>query len=534
MSVPRPARAGHGDKNPMRIGIDVGGTNTDAVLMDGHRVVAACKCPTSADVRGGIIAALRTLLDRPDMDRRAIDYAVIGTTHFTNAFVQARDLTPVAAIRLGAPATLALPPFAGWPDAMRRAVEGLSAVIAGGHQFDGREISPLDETALLSVARDIRAKGLRAASICSVYSPTNAALELRVEEILGNELPDLGISLSHRIGRIGLLERESATIMNAALLDLAAHVVASFRQAFADLALDIPFYVSQNDGTILNAATVARTPVLTFASGPTNSMRGAALLSGLTDAIVIDIGGTTSDIGVIQAGYPRESNIPVDIGGVRTNFRMPDMLSVGLGGGSLVVEDGDTMRVGPRSVGYRLIEEGLVFGGDVLTATDIAVASGLADIGDASRVGHLDKAMLARARAAIVRLLEDGVDRMKSSSHDVPVVLVGGGAILVEGGLRGVSRIVRLEHGDVANAVGAALAQVGGEVDQIYVYSQVGRDNALAAARKLALSRAVEAGADPATLEIVDIDEVPIDYVPGQAVRVRVKATGNLRAGERL
>lgn len=515
----------------MRIGIDVGGTNTDAVLMDGTRVLAACKSPTSLDVRGGIIQALRTLLDKADVDHGKIDYAVIGTTHFTNAFVQARGLNPVAAIRLGAPTTLALPPYSGWPGAMRSAVEGISAVIGGGNHFNGREIAPLDEKAVTDMAREMRARDIRSAAVCSVYSPTNYAMEERVAEILQNEVPEVGVSLSYRIGRIGLLEREAATIMNASLLDLAHHVVESFKQAFVDLDLHIPFYVSQNDGTILSASAVAQTPVLTFASGPTNSMRGAALLSGLSEAIVIDIGGTTSDIGVIHSGYPRESNIPVDIGGVRTNFRMPDMLSIGLGGGSLVTELGDEVRVGPRSVGYRLIEDGLVFGGNILTATDVAVASGLAGVGDAARVAHLDKAMLEKARASIRTLLEDGVDRMRSSSHHVPVVLVGGGAILVEGDLKGVAEIVRLDHGDVANAVGAALAQVGGEVDQIYVYSEVGRENALKAARELALERAVDAGADRDSLNIVEIDEVPIDYVPGEAVRVRVKAIGDLIAG---
>lgn len=515
----------------MKIGIDVGGTNTDAVVMDDTRVVAFCKSPTTSDVRGGIVAALRALLSQPGVDTDAIEYAVIGTTHFTNAFVQARHLNKVAAIRLGAPATLSLPPYSGWPVAMRQAIEGVTAVIGGGHQFDGREITPLDEKALVEIAGQIRTAGISAVAICSVYSPTNAVFEERTAEILRNELPDVGISLSNRIGRIGLLERESATIMNAALLQLARHVVASFAEAFADLGLAIPFYVSQNDGTILSADAVALSPVLTFASGPTNSMRGAALLSGLSDAIVIDIGGTTSDIGVIHSGYPRESNIPVDIGGVRTNFRMPDMLSIGLGGGSLVRHENGTTHVGPQSVGFRLTQDALVFGGATLTATDIAVAAGLADVGDPSAVSHLDRAVIDGARATIRKLLEDGVDRMKSSSQDVPVVLVGGGAILVEGALKGAREIVRLEHGGVANAVGAALAQVGGEVDQIYVYSQVGRENALESARQLALKRAIEAGADEATLEIIDLDEVPIDYVPGQAVRVRVKAAGNLVPG---
>ena len=80
----------------------------------------------------------------------------------------------------------------------------------------------------------------------------------------------------------------------------------------------------------------ARYPVATFASGPTNSMRGAAFLSGLDDCAVVDIGGTTTDVGVLQHGFPREASVAVDIGGVRTNFRMPDVLSIGIGGGSRV------------------------------------------------------------------------------------------------------------------------------------------------------------------------------------------------------
>ena len=90
-----------------------------------------------------------------------------------------------------------------------------------------------------------------------------------------------------------------------------------------------------------------RYPVATFASGPTNSMRGAAFLSGLDDCAVVDIGGTTADVGMLQHGFPREAAVAVDIGGVRTNFRMPDVLSLGIGGGSLVRADGEPT-VGPR------------------------------------------------------------------------------------------------------------------------------------------------------------------------------------------
>lgn len=92
---------------------------------------------------------------------------------------------------------------------------------------------------------------------------------------------------------------------------------------------------------------------LTFASGPTNSLRGASLLTGLANAVVIDIGGTTSDIGVIQDGLPGESNAAIEVGGVRTNFRMPDIHAIGLGGGSLGQNQGRT--IGPTSVGHELV-----------------------------------------------------------------------------------------------------------------------------------------------------------------------------------
>ena len=91
-------------------------------------------------------------------------------------------------------------------------------------------------------------------------------------------------------------------------------------------------YLSQNDGTLMTMEHARRYPILTIACGPTNSIRGASYLSRRDDAIVIDVGGTTTDLGVLSHGFPRESGVAVTIGGVRTNFRMPDLVSVGLGG----------------------------------------------------------------------------------------------------------------------------------------------------------------------------------------------------------
>src|SRR5690625_1338257 len=117
--------------------------------------------------------------------------------------------------------------------------------------------------------------------------------------------------------------------------------------------------------------------IFTIGCGPTNSIRGAVYLSNLEDTMIIDVGGTTTDIGVVQNGFPRESSVAVEIGGIRTNFRMPDLLSFGLGGGTIIrhMDDGQ-LTVGPDSVGYQLTEKGLIFGGDTFTATDVAIAQG--------------------------------------------------------------------------------------------------------------------------------------------------------------
>jgi len=149
----------------MRLGIDVGGTNTDAVLMRGRQVVAAFKTPTTPDVSSGIDTALRRILAFSKSDPSEIRAVMIGTTHFTNAVVEGRDLAPTAAVRLGAPATMAIPPMTDWPDRLRQALGGHAYVCRGGHEFDGREISALDLDELKSVAAQIGEAGVTSVAL---------------------------------------------------------------------------------------------------------------------------------------------------------------------------------------------------------------------------------------------------------------------------------------------------------------------------------------------------------------------------------
>jgi hypothetical protein len=161
-----------------------------------------------------------------------------------------------------------------------------------------------------------------------------------------------------------------------------------------------------------------------------------------------------------------------------------------------------------------------------LTATDIAVAAGLLDIGDRSRVASISKDLIAAALADATRQLEENIDRMKTEAGDAPLIAVGGGAFLAPETLAGVSQTIRVPFGDCANAVGAAIARVSGEADQ--VFRDLTRDEAIAAALEIAERKAINAGADPRSLKTIEIEDMPIAYLPGNSLRVRVRVAGAL------
>ncbi len=417
----------------MRLGIDVGGTNTDAVLVSQGAVVATAKRPTTADVSSGIVDATRAVLRETDLAGQRIERVIIGTTHFANAFVEQKDLLKVAVVRLAGKAAAAVPPMSGWPAPLKQQVAGPCFQLAGGYEFDGRENSVFDESAVRKAAQEIRARGIKSVAISCVFSPLRAEMERRAADIFREEMPGVSLTTSASIGRIGFLERENAAIINSSLLGIGRKIMRSIDEALPALGIHAPCYIAQNDGTVATSGYASDFPVLTFGSGPTNSMRGAAFLTGIQDAIVIDVGGTTTDIGALVHGFPRESSIAVEIGGVRTNFRMPDILSLGVGGGSRirVPADGQGLTVGPDSVGFRLLQEAMVFGGETLTASDVAVKAGLVHLGDPARVPDLTTKVVAQFLERIGKTFEEGLDWMKTSAEDVPVILVGGGSFLV-------------------------------------------------------------------------------------------------------
>ncbi len=514
-----------------KLGIDVGGTNTDAVLVDENRkVVADIKYPTSVDIYDGILGAMRTVLEVSGVDPKQIHQAMLGTTQCTNAIVERKHLAPIGILRIGAPATTGIRPMVDWAEDIQKAAIG-STVIGGGFEYDGKELAPLDVDAAKAFFLEMKEKGVKSIAISCVFATVRDDHEIAAaklcHEIMGEEVH---VSISSEIGSMGLVERENATILNAALWKVAERFTEGFAQSLQDEGVsNADVYLSQNDGTLMTMEYARRYPILTVACGPTNSIRGASYLSQLKDAVVVDVGGTTTDLGVIQNGFPRESSVAVTIGGVRTNFRMPDVISIGLGGGSIVRARPDgSVTVGPDSVGYELTEKAMVFGGEVMTATDIAVRLGMVELGDKTKVQSIPQDVADKAMAAIRALVEDSVDAMKVSNADVDLILVGGGSVILPENIHGAASVLKPGHFGCANAIGSAISKVSGTYEKLMNYDELPREQSLEKAKQEAVELAVNAGAVRETVEIIEMEDVPLAYYPGNTNRVKIKAAGDL------
>lgn len=522
-----------------KIGIDVGGTNTDCVLVDkNNEIIAKTKHPTTTDISRGIEGSMRKVLEMSSVSPGDIKYVMLGTTHCTNAIVERKHLNKVGIIRICKPASQMIPPLSGFPEDLKSILDRYVYMVKGGYEFDGRLIHPLDEDEIVKSLEKMKGE-VEAVAISGIFSKINPEQEMRVaalaKEILGNHI---SVSMSHQIGSLGLLERENATILNAMLHHIAVKMTNSFKAAVAKNNINAQIFFGQNDGTLMSIENARQFPVLTIACGPTNSIRGAGALSGVKNGIVIDVGGTTSDAGVLVNQFPRESNRAANVGGVQTNFRMPDVVAIGLGGGTVVKKNDNNVTLGPRSVGFRLLEEALCFGGATYTLSDYAILKGRMEMEDAldgdvmtDRIENLMDVKLEdvqnQIEVTISTTINQLIDRVKTDNQDVPVVLVGGGSPIVPDQMEGVSEIVRPNHYEVANAYGASIAQVSGEFEKVFNLTNISREEAIEEVKEAATKNAIEAGAKRESIEVLTVNDTPLAYLP-DATKVKVKVCGDL------
>ncbi|KAK0748418.1 hypothetical protein B0T21DRAFT_356524 [Apiosordaria backusii] len=518
-------------RRTLRIGVDV-----DPGIIAWHK---AATTPNPSD---GISQAITTMFASSNISPGQVASVTIGTTHFVNAIVERDEsrLGKVAVIRLSGPFSKHAPPCVDWPADLREIVLGYYALVKGGLEVDGELISDINEEEIKTQCQEIRKRGITRVVVNGIFSPIDTVerQEERAAEIIRREIPGCDVVCSKEVANLGFLERENAALLNASILSFARRTIKSFQNPVKQLGIKCPVFITQNDGTVLSGEMASRFPIRTFSSGPTNSMRGAAFLvqgEGKINCddpgeamMVVDIGGTTTDVGLLLPnGFPRQQAAYSDFSGVRMNFSCPDVKSIGLGGGS-IVRKGDKLSIGPDSVGYRLTTESLVFGGNALTTTDCAVASN-PDLG----IGTPDlvKGALTRDEATdyqnlVKQKLEKIIDTMKTSPADLPVVLVGGGAIIAPDQLRGASKVLKPEWSQVANAIGAAIARISAVVDTIRSTDTKTAQQLLAEVSEEAKAKTIAAGATAESVKVVEVEELPLQYVANKT-RFVVRAAGD-------
>jgi N-methylhydantoinase A/oxoprolinase/acetone carboxylase beta subunit len=329
------------------LGIDTGGTYTDAVLVEqsSGAVLAGAKALTTyADLSVGIGQAVSAVLEQQALTPAEIELVGLSTTLATNAIVEERG-SPVCLLLIGYDPLL-IQQY-GFD---RELVTQDVVYLAGGHNSEGDEITPLDEAAAREAILARRGK-VEAFAVSGYFSVRNPSHELRVQALI-EELCDLPVTCGHELtSRLNAVRRATTAALNARLIPLLRDLISTVRGTLDRLGITAPLMLVRGDGSLVRAEWAMRRPVETILSGPAASVLGAWHLAGRRDAWVVDIGGTTTDIAALREGRPRLNPEGAQVGRWRTMIEAVDVHTVGLGGDSLVSVDGEgRLTVGPRRV----------------------------------------------------------------------------------------------------------------------------------------------------------------------------------------
>ncbi|MBA4696091.1 MAG: hydantoinase/oxoprolinase family protein [Legionella sp.] len=502
-----------------RIGIDIGGTNTDAVLVSSdNKILHTAKTKTTVDICSGFTKSISAVLSE---NKELISSVFAGTTHAINALLQAKDLSKVGVLRLAGHLPNTIPACFNWPVTLKNALFAASKTLPGGFNCDGSEITPLSKEITRNAINELMAAGAEGFCVTGAFSPLYPQQELQVrqwiQDLLGSHLP---ITLSHEIGGMGFIERENAAILNTALKNHLQKGFRDLKSALHAIDLSCPLLITKNDGTLMSLEEAMNFPVLTLAAGPKNSFIGGARLSGLSDVVVADIGGTSTDVGVVLNGFTRQSYKTTKIAGVEIGFAMPDFISIGLGGGSYLSMNDSKINIGPLSLGNTLLQKSKSFGGQQLTLTDAAIADGTLHIPNALKCIDKDTGgkVLRQAYEQILNLYQ----KMAGFRKNLPLIIVGGGASLLPKSLLD-EHIFIPQHAESANAFGAALSEVGVSIQKIISLNN--KEAILEQLEEEALTAATKRGAS--SPRIIERQVIPYYYAPQNIARAVITAAGS-------
>jgi N-methylhydantoinase A/oxoprolinase/acetone carboxylase beta subunit len=306
--------------------------------MDGRDRLLTQAVLDTDDPTAALRAAIDRLLASPNVHGALVTHVVLGTGQTLTRALEDHAVDRVAVIRIGSPLTVAVPPLVAWPPALRKAVSAGETVVAGGAEYDGSSAAPLDEEALARFL-DALDDEIGAVAVTGIFSPLASSQEQAaaalVKRVLG---PDVYVSLSHELGSLGLIERENATVLNAALTGTARRLASLLEDALRAADITGEAFLSQDDGGVMTLELARQRPVLMLDSGPANALHGAVHLSGVDDGVVVHAGGGGTEVGAVVRGLPREAASPSEVGGVRIGFRAPEIRRLGANadGGALL------------------------------------------------------------------------------------------------------------------------------------------------------------------------------------------------------
>lgn len=329
------------------IGLDTGGTYTDAVALDGHRgVIASAKAPTTHwDLSVGVGAAMRALLAAlpGDVAREHISLVSVSTTLATNAVVESR-FSPICTLLIGFDDKMVQ------RSGLERGTTGVVVRLRGGHEATGEESEPLDEAAIAAAVAEHGSR-VEAFAVAAMFSVRNPEHELRARERI-RSVSAKPVTCSHELSsQLDAPKRALTAALNARLTPHIRHLLEALERVLQEEGIAAPLMIVKGDGSLMRADVALEYPVETVLSGPAASVVGAGVLTGVRDFVVADMGGTTTDVAVVIGGQPTVRAEGATIGGWRTMVEAIDARTVGLGGDSEVRLDRDgQLMVGPRRV----------------------------------------------------------------------------------------------------------------------------------------------------------------------------------------
>jgi N-methylhydantoinase A/oxoprolinase/acetone carboxylase beta subunit len=330
------------------IGIDTGGTYTDAAVIaaEDHRVVSSAKALTTrGDLAIGVAEAMAAALERLGAGARsAISLVSVSTTLATNAVVEGHG-GRVCAVLIGFDRSMIA------RSGIEAAFPGMPlAVIDGGHDHNGDEKHPLDEPAVAAALSE-HGGSVEAFAIAAQFAVRNNAHECRARDLV-IALTGKPVTMSSELSTdLDAPRRALTAVLNARLISRITLLIDAVRRAMAGFGLACPLMIVKGDGTLALAEAVAQKPIETVLSGPAASLIGARWLSGLDDFIMSDMGGTTTDLGMLIAGRPKITGEGAELGGWRTMVKAIEVKTIGLGGDSeITIGAGGSLIVGPQRV----------------------------------------------------------------------------------------------------------------------------------------------------------------------------------------